>query len=234
MTGPGQLNGNLASVFYNDPLQNIGGQHLEGFDFSANYNLDLHKYGQAEFGVNAVMFTLNELKTAPTSDYFNINGLDGAEAVGATPNYRITALSRYSYEGASIAVNMNYIPGLDNAAGRDPEREDQFTFQKIGDYLTFDTRLQYEFRAKPAAVPQSYSKNEKDSKGMVAGASSVAAPEKTVDSFSRLVDGLTVAVGCNNIFDRVPPTVDNANSNTDLSIYDPYGRFLYFEVSKKF
>jgi len=236
VTGPGQLNGNLAAVFYNDPLLNIGGQHIEGFDFSANYSLDLHRYGQAEFGVNAVMFTLNELKTSPQTNYFNINGLDGAEAVGATPNYKITALSRYSYEGASIAVNMNYIPGLDNAAGRDPENEDQFTFQKIGDYLTFDVRLQYEFRAKPAAAAaqQSYSKDGKDFKGMVAGANGVTASEKTVGPFSRLIDGLTVAVGCNNIFDRVPPTVDNANSNTDLSIYDPFGRFLYFEVSKKF
>ena len=49
-----------------------------------------------------------------------------------------------------------------------------------------------------------------------------------------MVDGLTVAVGCNNIFDRQPPFVAGANSNTDLSIYDPFGRFVYFEVSKKF
>ena len=62
----------------------------------------------------------------------------------------------------------------------------------------------------------------------------VAAPEKTIQPFSRLVDGLTIAVGCNNIFDRVPPHIDGANNNTDLTAYDPYGRFLYFEVSKKF
>jgi hypothetical protein len=28
--------------------------------------------------------------------------------------------------------------------------------------------------------------------------------------------------------------VEGQNSNTDLSVYDPYGRFLYFEISKKF
>jgi outer membrane receptor protein involved in Fe transport len=49
-----------------------------------------------------------------------------------------------------------------------------------------------------------------------------------------MLDGLSVAVGCNNIFDRTPPFVAGANSNTDLSLYDPYGRFVYFEVSKKF
>ena len=202
--------------------------------YSANYDLDLHRWGQASLGVNVVMFTLNEVKTSALTDYYNINGLDREEGLGATPNYRVTALGRYAYEGASVAVNMNFIPGLDNAVGRDPEQEDQFTFPKVGDYLTFDTRLQYEFRAKPAAAAPSYSKDAKDSKGMVAGASSTTAPVTTVGPFSRLVDGLTVAVGCNNIFDRVPPTVGGANANTDTSIYDPYGRFLYFEVSKKF
>jgi outer membrane receptor protein involved in Fe transport len=49
-----------------------------------------------------------------------------------------------------------------------------------------------------------------------------------------MLNGTTVAVGCNNIFDRVPPFVESANSNTDLSVYDGYGRFLYFEISKKF
>lgn len=234
VTAPGQLDGNLASVFYNDTLVNIGATHIEGFDFTANYDLDLHRYGQAQLGINAVMFTLAEFKTTPQSDYYNINGLDFPEGGGANPNYRITALARYSYEGASAAINMNYIPGLDNAVGHDPDGEDQFSFMKIGDYLTFDMRLQYEFRAKPEAAAPSYSQDAKDAKGMVAGASSVAAPEKTIQPFSRLVDGLTVAVGCNNLFDRVPPTIDGANNNTDLTAYDPYGRFLYFEVSKKF
>ncbi len=234
ITAAHQLDGNLASVYYVDTNINIGATHVDGFDFSANYDLDLHRWGQAQFGVNAVMITTNEFKTQPASNYYNINGLDFSEGGGANPNYRITALTRYSYEGASVAVNMNYMPGLDNSQGHDPETEDQFTFMKIGDYLTFDMRLQYAFQAKPVAAAPSYSKDAKDAKGMVAGSSAMAAPETTVSPFSRLVDGLTVAVGCNNIFDRVPPTVDGANNNTDLSAYDPYGRFLYFEVSKKF
>ena len=63
ITGPGQLNGNLASTFYLDTNVNIGGAVVEGFDYSANYNLDLKKFGQAQLGVNAVMFTRNQAKT---------------------------------------------------------------------------------------------------------------------------------------------------------------------------
>ena len=234
VTAPHQLAGNLASVYVNDTLINIAARHIEGIDFGANYDWDLHRYGQAQLGVNAVMFTLNETKTYPQSAYYNINGLDFAEGDGANPNYKINALARYSYEGASAAINMNYLPGLDNAQGRDPEYEDQFSFMRIGDYLTFDMRLQYEFRAKPEVAAPSSSQEAKDSKGIVAGANGVAAPVETIEPFSRLVDGLTIAFGCNNIFDRVPPTINGANNNTDLSVYDPYGRFLYFEVSKKF
>ena len=93
VTAPGQLNGNLVSVFYLDPNVNIGGAVLEGFDYSANYNLDLKRWGQAQLGVNAVMFTQNVSKTTPQSNYFNVNGLDFAEGGGANPEYRITALT---------------------------------------------------------------------------------------------------------------------------------------------
>jgi outer membrane receptor protein involved in Fe transport len=48
------------------------------------------------------------------------------------------------------------------------------------------------------------------------------------------MNGTTLAVGCNNIFDRTPPFVNGANSATDLSLYDGFGRFVYFEISKKF
>jgi hypothetical protein len=229
------LFGNLASVYYINTAQNIGANHVAGFDMSAHYNLDLRRYGQAELGVNAVWFTLSELKRVPKAHYYNISGLDFPEGGGGNPDYKLTFLTRYSYAGASLALNANYIPGLINAIGHDPETENQGNFQKIGDYFTLDGRLQYEFHAKPApsAPPPGYSKDAKDSGNTVAGVGGTAGLA-SVSPFDRMVDGLTVAVGCNNILDRQPPFVAGANSNTDLSIYDPFGRFVYFEVSKKF
>ena len=50
----------------------------------------------------------------------------------------------------------------------------------------------------------------------------------------KLLDNLTVAVGCNNMTDEQPPFIAGQNSNTDLSVYDPFGQFVYFEISKKF
>jgi iron complex outermembrane receptor protein len=236
VTGPNQLAGHLAQVYYLDTSINIGALHLGGFDFSANYNLDLRQWGQAEFGLSAVWFTTAEQKTTPQSDYYNISDVDFAEGGGALPDYKLTGLARYSIAGASLAINANYTPGLINGQGHDVETEDQGTFQKVGDFLQFDGRLSYDFKARPVAPPPAatgYSKDAKDGKGMVAGVGTTAAPE-SFSPFSRLIDGLSVAVGCNNIFDRQPPLIEGADNNTDLSLYDPYGRFVYFEISKKF
>src|SRR5262249_14933278 len=48
-------------------------------------------------------------------------------------------------------------------------------------------------------------------------------------------DGTKLVVGCNNVTDEQPPLVPDAiESNTDKNTYDVIGRFLYFEIDKKF
>ncbi len=231
--GPnGYLSGNLASVFYLDTNINIGAARVEGFDLSARYNLDLQRFGQLELGVNSVVFTKNDLKRTPASNYYNISGLDFSEGGGGNPDYKLTFLAEYRFQGATLGFNANYIPELGNAVGRDPETEDQGTFDRIDDYFTVDGRLSYTFKGRttPGAMVES-----KDAKSMMDGKGSPGvAGAPTMSPIQRLLDGTTVAVGCNNIFDEDPPFVANANSATDLSIYDPFGRFVYFEVTKKF
>ena len=197
--------------------------------------MDLRTFGQFEFGVNAIVFTQYEFKTAPNSAYYNLLGTDGAEAVGAIPDYKITLLGEYRWQGFSASIIANYIPKMYNAVAGSLELENFRTFQKIQDYIEFDGRLQYTFvrnelPGAPAPEPKD-SKSMRDNKG---GKTVAPVPGSTMSIFDRMLNGTTLAVGCNNIFDETPSFVRNANSNTDLSIYDPYGRFLYFEISKKF
>jgi iron complex outermembrane receptor protein len=233
--GPfGYLSGNLASVFYIDTLQNIGAARVEGFDTSARYNIDLHAAGQLELGVNAVVFTKNDLKRTPFSNYYNISGLVGSEFTTAgNPDYKMTFLAEYRFAGFNLSLNATYIPELFNAVGQDPEGIDTTTLDVVEDYLTVDGRLSYTFKGHTtaaAAVDTKDAKSMVDSKG---GAASVAGAE-TMSPMQKLLDGLTLTVGCNNMFDEEPPQVIGANSATNLSLYDPYGRFVYFEVTKKF
>ena len=48
-------------------------------------------------------------------------------------------------------------------------------------------------------------------------------------------NGTRLAVGCNNITDeKAPLLASSSEDNTDKSTYDIIGRFVYFELSKKF
>ncbi len=229
VTAPHQLDGNLASTYYIDTLRNLGAQRAAGFDLSANYTWDLHTYGQLQLGVTAVVFTEYDFKTTPFSHYYNGLGLDFPEFGGANPDYKINFLVQYGWKGLTFSANANYVPEMKNAVGRDPENEDQSTFDVIPSYFSVDLRLAYEFQIqKTQPAPVVDAKDAKDGKN-------VATPVVTGCNWKeKLLDGLTVAVGCNNVGNEQPPFVDGANSNTDLSIYDPFGRFVYFEISKKF
>jgi iron complex outermembrane recepter protein len=238
---PGQLEGRLISVYYFDPNINLGAARVEGFDLTANYNMDLRTLGQLELGINAVVFTKNDLKRAPILDYYNISGLLGPEfsgsVAGANPDYKLTFLLEHRWQGFILSLSAYYIPEMLNAVGHDPEVEDQSTFETIEDYISVDGRLSYEFKRqpRPVAAVESYSK---DGKGVVGGknvaGASVEAGGEVMSPFDRVLDGLRLTVGCNNIFDEEPRFVRGANSATSLSTYDPYQRFLYFEVVKKF
>jgi iron complex outermembrane receptor protein len=231
VTAAGQLAGNLNNVFVLDTFQNLGASHSAGFDLSARYNLDLHTYGQLELGVNAVVFDYYDNKTfAVHSPYYNLQGLVGSEFVGALPDYKLTGLIEYRWNGFSLSLNMNYIPEMRSSVGRDPSSEDQTTFDLVSDYFTVDGRLSYTFVRKPSAVAPIEAKDYKSTAGQKETAATVA----TGSVVDKLLDGLTVAVGCNNMFDEQPPFIAGGNSNTDLSTYDPLGRFVYFEISKKF
>ncbi len=234
VTAPHQLAGNLLKVFYIDNSQNIGATHNEGFDLSAHYTMDLRTFGQLELGINAIVYTQYESKLTPDSNYFNQLGTDDVEAVGIIPDYKLTFLGEYRWQGFTASLIANYIPKVYNAVGRSLAVDDFHTFQKVQDYLEFDGRLSYTFVRNE--LPGAPAPEPKDSKSMrdTKNAAPAPVPGSTMSIFDRMLNGTTLAVGCNNIFDRKPSFVDGANSNTDLSVYDPFGRFLYFEISKKF
>ncbi|MGI9088084.1 MAG: TonB-dependent receptor plug domain-containing protein [Chthoniobacterales bacterium] len=233
ITGPGQLQGNLTNIYYIDQIVNTGAQRNEGFDLSARYNLDLKRAGQLELGINAVVFTKTDLKTATTSHYYNILGLDFPEGGGANPDYKLTALLEYRWEGFSFSLTGTYIPEMRNAIGGNPEEDDQNWYPKIADFYQLDGRVSYTFKGKtmPGAVVEA-----KDAKTMMDGKanSGAVAGAPAMSPVQRLLDGTTITVGCNNMTDQQPPFIFGANSNTDLSVYDPFGQFVYFEISKKF
>jgi len=55
------------------------------------------------------------------------------------------------------------------------------------------------------------------------------------DAGNKWYDGTRVAFGVNNVTDNLAPLIPSSSEdNTDKATYDIIGRFIYFQVSKKF
>jgi iron complex outermembrane receptor protein len=242
VTAPGQLNGNLASVFYIDQLRNVGANRISGWDLDASYNMDLQNLfgidaGHLLLDVRAVVFMGSDLRTNPQTKYYNVQGFVGDEIFGAFPDYKLTFLLQHSWHGFTLSLNANYIPEMQNELGGALEfnnQSDTSIFPVVGDYITVDGRLSYTFsfpapEAAATAPAMKDSKSVADKKAVVPG---VFSP--SCWSYQNWLNNLTLTVGCNNMLDEDPRIVAGANSSTNLQVYDPYGRFVYFEVDKKF
>ena len=90
------------------------------------------------------------------------------------------------------------------------------------------------FRSPEAAVTAPEPKDAKDGKTAMGGKAVAGVETTSCWSVDHWLDGFTVAVGCNNMLDEDPRIVAGGNSSSNLATYDPFGRFVYFEVSKKF
>jgi len=226
----GLLQGNLQSVFYTDLNQNLGAERITGFDFSIRYLWDLHQWGQLELGANAVYFLSQDFKNFPFTDFYTISGVIGDEAFGAFPDYKVTMLAEYRVWNFTLSFDGTYIPGMHNELLGDITTGKADQLAENESYFIADGRLSYEFKRTPQAIAAPMGKDAKDSKGMAAGAPGVA----TLSWGDKLLDGMRLSVGCNNLFQAGPPTVAGGNSNTNLATYDAYGRFVYFEIAHKF
>ena len=107
---------------------------------------------------------------------------------------------------------------------------------KIRDYYTIDLLFSYEFNYHPPDAPVPAPKEGKDGKG---GGKEVASNSKTMAESMlslKLLDGLKVAFGIDNVTNARPPFIAGSGdaTNTDASLYDPYQRSYYITVSKKF
>ncbi len=208
---------------------NIGATRVTGWDFSISYTWDLKRFGTLQLGSNAVLYVNNDIRRFPFSPYQSIKGGGFSEGFGNNPAYRVNMLAEYRYQNLTLGFSGVYTPGVINPVVLGVGDPGDLTgnlrkfAQQVPDYLQIDARLSYAF---PGPKSPPVAKTIVDPKG---------SPVRTeVAPATRWYHGVTLTVGCNNLFNQQPPFIIGLNSNTDLSTYDPYGRLVYFQVSKKF
>jgi iron complex outermembrane receptor protein len=209
-TAPNQVNpnnwGNLII-----PWSGAGAERVQGIDFAGDYVLPLDpSIGKITLDAVANLTLSHEIATGAGRPYFDYVG-NFTASQGLIPNFTINTSLTYQYQGLTFVTMANYIPQTLDQGNIFPEyggTTHGLTVNggvwTIPAYFTIDMQLSYEF-----------------GKGKVEGRC--------------WYDGSKFTVGCQNITDEKPPLIPDAiEDNTDKNNYSIVGRFVYFEVSKKF
>jgi iron complex outermembrane receptor protein len=224
VTGAGQVySKNPNSVFVQDQLTNIGAQKVSGLDWSANYELPTDNYGKFTFGSELLWYLQYDAQPLRPGAYYNYAGTytkGGAVENGTIPDFQLVGTFRYEWKSLTYDLVSTLIPSTEDIG---PGGSSATAPVKVAEYAKFDMRVGYEFGKQGGGVAM------KDKKDMTP-ASTLAVARK-----QSLLDGVGLGIGCENVMDTLPPYVPSeTDNNTDTGTYDPRGRFVYFEASKKF
>jgi iron complex outermembrane receptor protein len=248
-TKAGQITGNADNYYVVTTLENDTNFRESAVDFTFNYDRDFGpKVGEITLGLNGTYYLQAKGNQSLGGPNFDQIGLYlGADFLDSdyTPQYKLAPYVEYRYGGASIAGLGNYLPSmrdgdyLDSLTDRKGNytTEEGFNLPKIRDYYEIDVTLNYEFGLnKPVAGTANPAPAEgKDGKG--GGAETASSQQMTKKMTTlKLLDGVKVTFGINNVTNAKPATiyVSPDSTNTDASIYDPFQRYYYFVVTKKF
>ena len=247
-TKPGQITGNAGDYFVVTTLENDTNLRESGVDFTVNYDRDFGpKFGGVTLGLNGTYYLQakeNQSLGAPNADVIGLYLGETVASSTATPQYKLAPYVEYRYGGATLSALGNYTPSLREGDYLDAlsDRKGSYTTEfegnlpKIRDYFDIDMTLSYEFGLnKPVPAAPGAPAEGKDAKGGQEGAGNSGQIVKQITGF-RLLDGVKVTLGVNNVTNAKPASIPNSpdSTNTDAALYDPFQRYYYVVVSKKF
>ena len=197
------------------PYQGTGKVRTDGLDFTVSYAHPIEQWKSKITVTGNANWVLNyDFQNDPSLPFYSYvgqytQGWGGSQ--GLIPDYTAFGSLAWEYRELTFVASVNYIPSVDNPGFLFPYVGDSThgstvdgSAQKIDSYYTIDLQLSYEF-----------------GKGKTEG--------KTWYDSTRLT------VGCRNVNDADVPFIAGAvEDNTDKNNYDILGRFVYFEVAKKF
>jgi iron complex outermembrane receptor protein len=211
--------------------QNAGSETARGIDLGVQYQM------QTSIG------TFTSLTQVAYLDQFLFQQVAGERTlnlIGRTTNegasdegyYKWKADTRldWAWNGFDFVATLRYIDGFHEL--KTDASGDLLIPHYVKQTFTLDLQASYEFRFVENETASAYSKDSKGSEGM--------STQNTTASLSicqRLLNGLRITVGCNNILDRDPPAAFGEGGNGvgyPGFTYDATNQFYYVRVTKKF
>lgn len=191
------------------PWIETAGTRTSGFDIGANYVLPTDKLGKFTFGAVCNLLLTYQTSTGEGRPYYDYVGTYSGIG-GLIPKFTITPSLTYEYADWTYAVSANYIPSVSDPGNLLPEYG--------------GTEQGYTIDGSAWTVPSYFTVD-------MQLAYEFGKTTPTKDWYN----GIRLAIGCQNVSNTQAPVIASAvEDNTDKNTYSTLGRFLYFEVSKKF
>jgi len=231
------------------PNLNLSGAVVEGLDYEAIYILDSAMFGRGDFG--RFTFTLNgtylsrfELQISPDTHRFGISGtyVFLPTLTGSLPHTRVFASAFWDgpagtwFAGFDIGATVHYTGQYQD----DNLLLGPILARKIREWTTLDLIASYTFNLPAPAAQQEVpgyakdgGKNVKQPDGKEKNVLPVSTAECGACGWRVLLNGTTITLGMQNMFDSNPPFAAAAGGY-DPSIADVKGRFCYIQLKKRF
>jgi iron complex outermembrane receptor protein len=229
ITAPGQVVSgvNAGNLYITQSLANAGVLDLDGFDTGFNYESPMTDFGKftatsdCDFYFDYRASSQEGLREYSYLGQYTSTAIDN-NGQGTIPQFRFNSSLQWDYQGWTAYGNMNFTPGVEDLAELAPAIGGTFSESTangqayhVNSYTTFDVALSYEFGKQK----------------MIDSKKDRPLPINECTWY----DGIELTAGSKNVGDTKAPFVPSApNDNTDLGTYDTLGRFIYFDISKKF
>ncbi|HAB17177.1 MAG TPA: TonB-dependent receptor plug domain-containing protein [Verrucomicrobiota bacterium] len=214
-TAPNQIQSVNQWLIGERPYANGAKQETDGFDVSATYLLPTDNWGQFSFSCAAnVLLEYTYYDPAILGPYnyekqFTDNGPAGG-AQGTLPGFKLVPSLAWEFKNFTYTINAQYIPSVMDLGSQHPSNDPANPNIYTIDGSTWSVPAWYSIDMQLAYKFASKAGDE-------------------------WYDGIRLAVGCNNITNKgVPIDPSSSEDNTDKATYDLLGRFVYFQMAKKF
>jgi len=225
---------------------------VEGIDYEGIYILDSSIFNRGDFG--RFTFTLNgtylsrfEFQPTPVSKRIGLSGefVSGFSFTGSLPHTRAFVSAFYDGPANTWLAGLDVGATVHYTGQYQDDNIDLVAFgfkpRKVREWTTLDLIASYKFSLpSPAAaeVPglaKDGGKNVKMPDGKEKNILPVSTAEYNPCGWRAWLNGTTLTLGMQNVFDSDPPFVAGAfENNYDESIADVRGRFWYLQLKKRF
>ncbi len=240
---PGEIierdaSGYISRIFV--PFINSGSINANGIDLGLQYVYPT-SFGTFTSLTNVSYLNKFNLKTTPTSDTQQLAGVAVA-SVAATADdgylrWRGNSSIDWSWNGWDVVTTCRYLDGFHELKGFGNNHW-------VSQTWFFDGQASYDFTFVPPVENQPVAGYSKDAKDMEKGKDGKSVESSTVQTvnvglpwWKRSLNGTTITIGCNDIFGQDPPAAYGFGGNSTKYpgfLYDATGRFVYFQIKKKF